>query len=268
MLFAHFSQGFSSVAPSLAGAINILQACFLLAHSIPGRIYGSPLPEDIQDSHIILLTQVPFTEHTMAIFNFSMPSRLDRNFSPHPILATSALSSLLIFPLPLLTHPATLFHQPSNVLQPAQMSSTPTGFAILRQLDAIIDLILTLSPGLTTQELAEILRGLAQTHNIIGGVLEDRNLATEGVTPVCESQISLPARYPLTPFREQTTINTMPSSPPPEGNSNVDLTADATMLRVGRLVVALVLLSAVLTVTVGRLTFPSVDGSLTRRLAA
>ena len=65
------------------------------------------------------------------------------------------------------------------------MASTPTSFAILRQLDATLQLITALSSSLTVTEIMEIRQGLARAYNGVGIVLE-RNLEIEGVTSVCE----------------------------------------------------------------------------------
>ena len=66
------------------------------------------------------------------------------------------------------------------------MSSPYIGSAVLCQLNAMLQLVATLSPSLTPSEIAEIRRSLARAYNSIGVVLEDRNLQAEGVTLIRE----------------------------------------------------------------------------------
>lgn len=58
------------------------------------------------------------------------------------------------------------------------MASTPTSTALLRQIDATLQLIMTLSMSLTTNEIAEVRQGLARAYDSMGAVLGDRILST------------------------------------------------------------------------------------------
>lgn len=67
-----------------------------------------------------------------------------------------------------------------------RMSSTPTALATLRQLEATLQLVVTLSSHFTITEIVEICRILAQAHSTIKAILEEGSLAAEGVTHVCK----------------------------------------------------------------------------------
>jgi len=85
------------------------------------------------------------------------------------------------------TRPSLGFPAPTPTCAlPLRMASPYIGSAVLCQLNAMLQLIATLSPSLTPNEIMEIRRGLAHAYNSIGIVLEDRNLQAEGATPICE----------------------------------------------------------------------------------
>lgn len=67
------------------------------------------------------------------------------------------------------------------------MASTPVLFSILRQLDATLQLVVTLSRNLNRDEILEIRRGLARAFSSIETILEER---ITGVNSVCEFGIN------------------------------------------------------------------------------
>ena len=71
------------------------------------------------------------------------------------------------------------------------MASTPTSSAILRQLDATLQLIMTLSTSLSVNELAEVRQGLLRASDSMRVVLEERVLSI-GVTYICEFRVDSP----------------------------------------------------------------------------
>lgn len=67
------------------------------------------------------------------------------------------------------------------------MNSTPANSAILRQLDAALQLLETFSSSLTATDIVAIRGALLGAYTSMGEVLAARNLETEGISFVGES---------------------------------------------------------------------------------
>ena len=62
------------------------------------------------------------------------------------------------------------------------MTDRSVALAIVRQLNATLQLIEAMSPSLSISEIGEIRRGLARAFATMGVVVQERNLETEGIT--------------------------------------------------------------------------------------
>lgn len=82
------------------------------------------------------------------------------------------------------------------------MSSTllPTTFALLHQLDATLELVVTLSPSLTINELRDIRQGLVNTYTSVKVLLSERALRAQRAT-ACKFHANFVDPYSL-PFNE------------------------------------------------------------------
>lgn len=68
------------------------------------------------------------------------------------------------------------------------MANIPVSLAIVRQLDAALQLVEAMSSSLSINDITEIRRGLARAFAVMGVIVQERNLETEGIIFARESR--------------------------------------------------------------------------------